>query len=138
MSRALSRSAGSSSSASSAVESAGELVIPSCGPAAQVGNPWFIKPEPRPPAVREDAHPQHEQRGRRDVHAGQEPTGKPVPAGRLAAQPGDRRAPTTCAATTRWPAGSPRRWRRVQGTRDVGHLQVKQGGGLELRGDPSD
>ena len=78
MSRALSRSAGSSSSASSAVESAGELVIPSCGPAAQVGNPWFIKPEPRPPAVREDAHPQHEQRGRRDVHAGQEPTGKPV------------------------------------------------------------
>jgi hypothetical protein len=55
------------------------------------------------------------------------------------------RLTTTCAATTRctdmparWPAGSPRRWRRVQGTRNVGHLQVKQGGGLELRGDPSD
>ena len=38
----------------------------------------------------------------------------------------------------RWPAGSPGRWRSVQGTRDVGHLQVEQSGGLELRGDPPD
>jgi hypothetical protein len=37
-----------------------------------------------------------------------------------------------------WSAGSPRRWRSVQGTRDVGHLQVEQSGRLELRGDPPD
>ena len=33
---------------------------------------------------------------------------------------------------------SPGRWWSVQGARDVGHLQVEQGGGLELRGDPPD